>query len=243
VGVERVVADKGYHSQPVLEELAAVGVRTVIAEQQRQRRRWAGQRAAPAAVYANRRRLRTARGQALMRRRGTQIERSFAHLYGTGGLRRVHLRGQDHIAKRLLLHAAAFNLSLILRRLLGMGTARQAADRLAALCFGFWRLLHAAQCGLLVVAPGRFTARAAHPPRRRHRSLYRQELVLSTGCLSRPIRLDQAVQPCPFGGSPRALCSTALPTRFAIGSGTGPTRRRSQQHPATGLRGERAMVL
>jgi len=92
------------------------------------------------------------------------------------------LRGQDNIAKRLLIHAAAFHLSLILQRLLGMGTARQAADRLAALCFCFWRLLHAAHRGLLVVAPGRFTARAAHPPRRRHRSLYRQDLVLSTGC-------------------------------------------------------------
>ncbi|MCL6547031.1 MAG: transposase [Bryobacteraceae bacterium] len=136
VGVERVVADKGYHSQPVLEELAAVGVRTVIAEPQRQRRRWAGQRAGQAAVYANRRRLRTRRGKALMRRRGTQIERSFAHLYGTGGLQRVHLRSQDNIAKRLLLHAAAFNLSLILRRLLGVGTARQAADRLLVLSTG-----------------------------------------------------------------------------------------------------------
>jgi hypothetical protein len=78
-----------------------------------------------------------------MKRRGTQIERSFAHLYETGGLRWAHLRGQDNIAKRLLIHAAAFNLSLILRRLLGVGTARQAADRLAALCFGSWRLLHA----------------------------------------------------------------------------------------------------
>jgi hypothetical protein len=97
--------------------------------------------AGQAAVYANRRRLRTRRGKALMRRRGTQIERSFAHLYGTGGLQRVHLRSQDNIAKRLLLHAAAFNLSLILRRLLGVGTARQGADRLAALCFCFWRRL------------------------------------------------------------------------------------------------------
>ena len=75
VGVERVVADKGYHSQPVLEELAAVGVRTVIAEPQRQRRRWAGQRAAQAAVYANRRRLRTPRGKALMRRRDSDREK------------------------------------------------------------------------------------------------------------------------------------------------------------------------
>jgi len=31
-------------------------------------------------------------------------------------MRRVHLRGQDNIAKRVLIHAAAFNLSLILRQ-------------------------------------------------------------------------------------------------------------------------------
>ena len=37
VGVERVVADKGYHSKPVLQELAEVGVRTRIAEPER---RW-----------------------------------------------------------------------------------------------------------------------------------------------------------------------------------------------------------
>jgi IS5 family transposase len=71
VGVERVVADKGYHSKQVLEELAEVGVRSVIAEPERRRQCWVGQRAAQAAVYANRRRLKTSTGQALMRRRGS----------------------------------------------------------------------------------------------------------------------------------------------------------------------------
>ena len=37
VGVERVVADKGYHSKQALEDLAEVGVRTVIAEPERKR--------------------------------------------------------------------------------------------------------------------------------------------------------------------------------------------------------------
>jgi hypothetical protein len=43
-------------------------------------------------------------------------------------MRRVHLRGKNNIAKRALIHAAAFNLSLILRQMLRVGTARQAAD-------------------------------------------------------------------------------------------------------------------
>ena len=96
-----------------LEYLTGVGVRTVIAEPERKRQQWTGQSAAQAAVYANRRRLNTKIAQALMRRRGELVERSFAHLYDTGGMRRVHLRGKDNIAKRALIHAAAFNLSLI----------------------------------------------------------------------------------------------------------------------------------
>ena len=53
-------------------------------------------------------------------------------------MRRVHLRGKQNIAKRALVHATAFNLSLILRIALGVGTPRRAADGLAAV--GFWFL-------------------------------------------------------------------------------------------------------
>ena len=47
-----------------------------------------------------------------MRRRGERIERSFAHLYDTGGMRRTHLRGHVNILKRVLIHAGGFNLRL-----------------------------------------------------------------------------------------------------------------------------------
>jgi IS5 family transposase len=76
VGVERVVADKGYHSKQALQNLAEVGVRTVIAEPERKRQKWAGQSAAQAAVYANRRRMDTQTAKALMKRRGELIERA-----------------------------------------------------------------------------------------------------------------------------------------------------------------------
>jgi transposase len=135
VGVERVVADKGYHSKGELRALAEVGVDSVIAEPERKRQKWTGQAAEQAAVYANRRRLQTKTAKTLMRRRGELLERSFAHLYDTGGMRRVHLRKKSNIAKRALIHAAAFNLSLILRQLIGAGTARQAAELRARLCF------------------------------------------------------------------------------------------------------------
>ena len=59
--------------------------------------------------------------QRLMRRRGELAERSFAHLYDTGGMRRTHLRGHDNIRKRLLIHGGGFNLGLVMRHLSGMG--------------------------------------------------------------------------------------------------------------------------
>ena len=181
VGVERVVADKGYHSKQALEDLAEVGVRTVIAEPDRKRQKWSGQSLAQAAVYANRRRLDTESAKALMRRRGELIERSFAHLYDTGGMRRVHLRGKNNIAKRALIHAAAFNLSLILRQMLGVGTARQAADLFAALFLAFLRLIQAANSALLATGPCWPTTRMANP-HCRHQSPSRQKAILSTGC-------------------------------------------------------------
>ena len=181
VGVERVVADKGYHSKEVLEDLAEVGVRTVIAEPERKRQHWAGQSAAQAAVYANRRRLNTKIAKALMRRRGELIERNFAHLYDTGGMRRVHLRGKNNIAKRVLIHAAAFNLSLILRQMLRVGTARQAADLFAALYFAFLRLTQAAEVALVVIGPHCPLTRPVRE-RNRCRWSHRENATLSTGC-------------------------------------------------------------
>jgi transposase len=59
------------------------------------------------------------------------VERSFAHCYETGGMRRCHLRGQENILKRQLVHVGAFNLSLILRKLLGAGTPREWKNRAA----------------------------------------------------------------------------------------------------------------
>jgi transposase len=108
-----------------------------VAEPGRGRRDWAGKTAERDAVYANRRRYRGRRGRRLMRKRGELIERSFAHCYDTGGMRRTHLRRHENILKRLLIHVAGFNLSLILRQVLGLGTAR-GLQGLAARVSGFW---------------------------------------------------------------------------------------------------------
>ena len=129
--LEEIIADKGYHSNQTMIDLEAVGLRSYVAEPDRGRRAWSKEPAAQTPVYANRRRIRGARGRRLMRQRGERIERSFAHLYDTGGMRRTHLRGHTNILKRLLIHAGGFNLGLVMRHLIGSGTPRGLQDRLA----------------------------------------------------------------------------------------------------------------
>jgi transposase len=140
-GPKEVVLDKGYHSNEVLAELADWQVRSYCSEPERGRRRWEGKKEEQAAVYANRRRIRGERGKRLLRQRGEKVERSFAHCYETGGMRRVHLRHHPNILKRLLVHGAAFNLGLVMRKLLGRGTPRGLQGHDAALFFILLRLL------------------------------------------------------------------------------------------------------
>jgi transposase len=130
--IDELVADKGYHSNQVLVDLAALDLRTYIAAPDRGRRRWKKKAAARAAVYANRRRIRGTRGRALQRRRSERLERPNAHLYKTGGMRRTHLRGHANILKRLLVHSGGFNLGLVMRTLVGVGTPRGLQGRLNA---------------------------------------------------------------------------------------------------------------
>ncbi len=126
VGAEpkEVVGDKGYHSNATMTGVKDRGLRSYVSEPNRGRRKWKGKRDAQKAVYGNRRRIRGNRGKRLLRRRGEKLERTFAHLLVSGGLRRVHVRGQKEIRKRLLVHAAAFNLGLMMRARFGFGTPR-----------------------------------------------------------------------------------------------------------------------
>lgn len=127
------VADKGYHSNATMEVMANAEIRSYVSEPRRGRRRWIGQDAAREGTYANRRRLSGERGKALMRRRGELLERTFAHCLETGAMRRVHLRGRENILKRYLVHVAAFNLSLVMRQIFGVGTPRGLQGRIEAL--------------------------------------------------------------------------------------------------------------
>jgi transposase len=118
-GIKEVVGDKGYHSNQSLVDLEAVGVRSYIAEPDRGRRNWKKHPETRDAVYRNRRRIRGPHGQRLLRLRGERLERPFAHLYETGRMRRVHLRGHTNILKRLVIHTGGFNLGLLMRHCRG----------------------------------------------------------------------------------------------------------------------------
>ena len=67
-------------------------------------------------------------------------------MYGTGGMRRLYLRGRADVRKRLLVHACGFNLGVLMRSLTGVGTprtlqgqgAQQAADLVFVGCLPLW---------------------------------------------------------------------------------------------------------
>ena len=136
-----MVTDKGYHSGPSLVAMREAGVRSYVSVPKQPRRKWNHKAAEQAAVYANQRRVVGERGKQLLRRRGEFLERPFAHLYETGGLRRMHVRGRSNVAKRVLLQAAAFNLALILRSLMKAGSPRSLADLKIAFFCALWGLV------------------------------------------------------------------------------------------------------
>ena len=133
-GIEELVADKGYHSGAVLEQVKELEVRTYIPEKkQAGKRHWEGKQGQQQAVYQNRQRVQRKYGKSLLRRRGELVERTFAHCYDTGGMRRCTLHGRKNILKRLLIHVGAFNISLVLRKMLGAGKPRELKNRAAGL--------------------------------------------------------------------------------------------------------------
>jgi len=122
--VGEVVDDKGYHSKQVMNDLREMNIRSYTSEPARGRQTWDHDLASRDAVYANRRRIKGERGKSLLKKRGEFVERSFAHCYDTGALRRLYLRRTENVAKRVLIHAAGFNLGLLMRVKYGLRKPR-----------------------------------------------------------------------------------------------------------------------
>ena len=121
--IMNVVADKGYYKAEVLTQLQWMELTAHIPEKSNATKL---SRSAPHywSRLMNRLETRSRRGRKKQRLRSERVERSFAHCCETGGARRSHLRGLEEIRKRYSIHAAARNLSLVLRKLLGAGTPR-----------------------------------------------------------------------------------------------------------------------
>ena len=137
IEIEEIVADKGYHAAKTIELAQDLNFRTYIPERKRPHRsRWTDKPAEfQQAVYANRRRLKRGKNRKLQRWRSERVERSFAHVCDTGGMRRSRLKEVVNVSKRYLIAAAAHNLGRIMRKLFGVGKPRTLQDlgELAAL--------------------------------------------------------------------------------------------------------------
>jgi transposase len=135
--VRSITSDKGYYAVSELPVLQGEGIRTVISDPVSNRRLDKLELEEKRAVLAARRSVKSKSGKALLRRRGMHIERSFAHILDCGGMRRTTLRGWENLNKRYKLAAAFYNLSQLMRKLIGFGTPKQLAARRRRL---FWRL-------------------------------------------------------------------------------------------------------
>ena len=124
--IVHLVTDKGYHKASLIEQLYwEQGITTYIPERNSpKRRKWDGNDKRCRAFHANRRRCKSEYGKWLIRQRAAIVERVFAHLMVTGGLRRIHLHGRENVQKRYLAHVFAYNLSVLMRAVYGMGSPR-----------------------------------------------------------------------------------------------------------------------
>lgn len=118
-----VAADNGYYEGEVLTLLDLMEILACVAEKHKPKK------LSPDTDHFRSRSLNRLEGQSgkgrqKQRLRSEKVERSFAHTCETGGARRSHLRGLVKIQKRYTIHAAARNLGLVMRELIGRGTPR-----------------------------------------------------------------------------------------------------------------------
>lgn len=137
-----LTADKGYYCVAELAGLQESGIKTVISDPLRTRRLDKLPPGERAAVRGARRSAKSGYGKALLRRRGMHIERSFAHILDSGGMRRATLRGQHNLDKRYKIAAATYNLSQLMRHLFGIGTSKQAAAQITSRFSRLFRIIH-----------------------------------------------------------------------------------------------------
>lgn len=121
-----LTADKGYFAIEEIAQIQEFDIRTVIGDAHATRRRKVALNAPLRnALHRAACAVKSQSGKALLSKRGMHLERSFEHVLDEGGLRRATLKGTENLTKRHKIAAACFNLSLLMRTLLGVGTPKQ----------------------------------------------------------------------------------------------------------------------
>jgi transposase len=123
---ETVIADMGYFKVDEVAQLQELEFETIISDPLSNRRIDKLTEIDRVALDVAKHSVTSPNGKALLKLRAELVERSFQHVLDCGGARRTTLRGRDNIRKRYLIQAACANLSLLMRRLTGFGTPKQA---------------------------------------------------------------------------------------------------------------------
>jgi len=123
--IETATADKGYYNVSEITEIQCLGITTIISDKEINRNTNKLSDEGATAVELAQSAVKSNKGKELLKRRGSHVERSFAHVLDCGGERRTTLRGINKNRKRYLIAAACYNLSLLMRTIFGIGTAKQ----------------------------------------------------------------------------------------------------------------------
>ena len=150
--VRSLTADKGYFAIEEIAQIQECDIRTVIGDTNAARRLKEGL-AAPLrkALHRAACAVKSQSGKGLLRKRGMHLERSFEHVLDEGGLRRATLQGTENLTKRHKIAATCFNLSLLMRTLLGVGTPKQWMARALNLLAAVIAYLCGELCGFAVL--------------------------------------------------------------------------------------------
>lgn len=136
-----LTADEGYFSVEEICGLQGERIRTIIGDPHASKRRKDKQEPIVKQVLNKASRaVKSATGKVFLRKRGEHLERSFAHVLDQGGLRRTTLRGKANLTKRQLAAALTYNLSLLMRHLIGCGTPKQWLAAAAGRFFAWLKL-------------------------------------------------------------------------------------------------------
>ena len=142
--VVTLTSDKGYFAIEELQDLQAVGIKTVVGDAHAAKRRLDKLQPAEQRTVKNAyRSVQSKYGKDLLEKRGQHLERGFAHILDAGGMRRTTLRGQENIEKRYVAAAMVYNLSQLLRKLIGVGTPKQAQALFLAWIRSLWLAIRA----------------------------------------------------------------------------------------------------